>query len=447
MKRLNQIFLLLSIFIITVGFNFRDNPPSNWYQQFLNIGARQISDMTFVDSLTGYAITPYVTQNDTAFVFKTTNGGDNWFIAHKATGEFVGMNKIKFFNQSTGYCCGVGLYNNSTGLNRTINGGLNWTSLNVPDPFLVYQDMCVLNEDTIWLTGSDSFSGGVFRTTNGGLNWTQQLNLGGTNPEHIHMINGRTGFISNTSSSPYVMRTTNSGLNWTTVVSNEGFTDMHFVDSLTGWRAYGLMKKTTNGGLDWITQPLPSQTGLSQITKFSVLNKDTIWGVNGYYVYPNNEGRGVLYTTTNGGANWYFQVPDTNLKIFRYNYVQFTDKNHGWAYNLQTGIHTTLGGDPITAINPISLQTPSDYRLYQNYPNPFNPSTVISYQFSVAGFITIKVYNISGKEITTLINQRQPIGTYSISFDANKYNLSSGIYFYSFQTGNFKETKKMMLIK
>jgi hypothetical protein len=251
-----------------------------------------------------------------------------------------------------------------------------------------------------------------------------------------------TGFISLNTGASYVRRTTNSGLNWTTVVNGEGFTDMHFTDSLTGWRSYGLLKKTTNGGVNWVTQSLPSQTGLSQITKFSVLNKDTIWGVNGYYVYPNNQGRGVLYTTTNGGTNWYFQVPDTNIRVFQYHHVQFVNRNCGWAYSLQTGIHTKLGGDPFTSINLINSQVPNSYILYKNYPNPFNPSTVISYHLSASGFIIVKVYDIKGRVIAALVNQRQSAGAYSISFDANKHNLSSGIYFYSLQTEKFTETKK-----
>jgi hypothetical protein len=89
--------------------------------------------------------------------------------------------------------------------------------------------------------------------------------------------------------------------------------------------------------------------------------------------------------------------------------------------------------------------TPNSYSLVQNYPNPFNPTTTINYQLKFGGRVTLKVYNILGREVATLVNEEKPAGNYSIVFDAGK--LSSGIYFYRLQTGNFVATKKMILLK
>jgi len=89
--------------------------------------------------------------------------------------------------------------------------------------------------------------------------------------------------------------------------------------------------------------------------------------------------------------------------------------------------------------------TPNSYRLDQNYPNPFNPSTVISYQIPLTGFVTLKVYDVLGNEIATLINEEQNAGSHSIDFNAAQ--LSSGIYFYRLDTEKFSETKSMILIK
>ena len=84
--------------------------------------------------------------------------------------------------------------------------------------------------------------------------------------------------------------------------------------------------------------------------------------------------------------------------------------------------------------------------LYQNYPNPFNSSSIINYSLRVNSLITLKLYDISGKEIRTLINERKPQGNYTIKFDGN--GLSSGIYFYSlFINGLREETKRMILLK
>ena len=87
----------------------------------------------------------------------------------------------------------------------------------------------------------------------------------------------------------------------------------------------------------------------------------------------------------------------------------------------------------------------NDYNLYQNFPNPFNPATTIKYQIPELSFVTLKVYDVLGSEIITLVNEEVPIGSYKVEFNAA--NLSSGVYFYRLQTGSFVETKKMMLMK
>jgi len=88
---------------------------------------------------------------------------------------------------------------------------------------------------------------------------------------------------------------------------------------------------------------------------------------------------------------------------------------------------------------------PTEYVLYQNYPNPFNPRTNIGFRIADRGFVSIKVYDVLGKEIATLVNEEKPAGNYEVEFDAT--NLTSGIYFYQLKAGNLIETKKMLLLK
>ena len=99
----------------------------------------------------------------------------------------------------------------------------------------------------------------------------------------------------------------------------------------------------------------------------------------------------------------------------------------------------------ITNIDEIEKQIPTDYTLFQNYPNPFNPSTILSYQIPSSGHISLKIYDILGKEIKTLVNQKQQAGNYEISFDAK--NLPSGVYFYQLKTKFNTMTKKMLLLE
>ncbi len=88
---------------------------------------------------------------------------------------------------------------------------------------------------------------------------------------------------------------------------------------------------------------------------------------------------------------------------------------------------------------------PNDYLLYQNYPNPFNPTTTIKYSVPQSSNVVIKVFDVLGKEITTLVNEEKSVGTYELNWYAG--NLPSGIYFYRIQTGDFIDTKKMILLK
>ena len=97
---------------------------------------------------------------------------------------------------------------------------------------------------------------------------------------------------------------------------------------------------------------------------------------------------------------------------------------------------------------PVSVETeiaPNEFMLFQNYPNPFNPTTIINYSIPELSLITVKIYDVLGKEVAKLVNEEKAEGTYEVEFNATA--LPSGVYFYRLQTGNFVEIKKMMLMK
>jgi hypothetical protein len=103
--------------------------------------------------------------------------------------------------------------------------------------------------------------------------------------------------------------------------------------------------------------------------------------------------------------------------------------------------------DFTTGENNISEQLPGEYKLEQNYPNPFNPTTNINYSLKENTFVSLKVFNLVGQEIATLVNTNKPAGNYSLTFDLTEYGLTSGVYFYKMTAGNFSETKKMIITK
>jgi photosystem II stability/assembly factor-like uncharacterized protein len=446
-NRLTDLIFYLAIFIFIVALAFPHNPAGNWYQQFLpSIGSQQINDITFLDSLTGFAVASKNINPDTASILRTTNGGDNWQIVF--TQGSRRFSRVIFINSLTGFISG-GSGSGTPYLYKTTNGGNNWNT--VPGATLgtaYWNDMSVISEDTIWLVDANSFNGGVFFTSNGGVNWQNQLNLGSQNPNHVYMYNARIGFICEDNF--YLRRTTNGGANWTPITGENGFTDMFFADSLTGWKSNGSMKKTTNGGINWITQILPSG-GLivtPNLLAFSNINRDTIWGVGGEIINGSTT-EGMLFHTTNGGDTWRFQVPDTSINYGIFSFVQFVSPRVGWAYYSNTyGIHTTNGGDTtfLLPVHQINTEVPKEYSLYQNYPNPFNAMTNVKFQISNAGTVLIKLFDITGREIAVILNEKLNTGIYEITFDAN--NFSSGVYFYSlFIEGKLIDTKKMILVK
>jgi len=98
-----------------------------------------------------------------------------------------------------------------------------------------------------------------------------------------------------------------------------------------------------------------------------------------------------------------------------------------------------------TSVANQEIGTPEYFTLFQNYPNPFNPTTNIRYQIPINSFVTIKIFDILGKEIETLVYRKQTAGTYDVEWNASEF--SSGIYFYRLTTDGFSEVKKMILIK
>jgi len=449
LNKLTNLLFYFCLFIFIVAFAFPHNPAGNWEQQFLpNLGGQQIRDIIFLDSLTGYAVSSRNVNPDTSSILKTTNGGDNWQIIFTQTPKR--FSRIQFINQNTGFVCG-GSGGGTAQLYKTTNAGANWTLLS-SFGCAFWSDIHVLSNDTIWLVDSDGLCGGVFRTTNGGASWQNQLFLGNSNPNHVYFYNGRLGFICE--DNIYLRRTNDGGASWGVITGENGFTDMYFIDSLTGWKARGNMKKTTDGGLNWVSQIIPSGGNiiLSQIIKFDNIINDTIWGV-GSTIITGVGNRGMILRTTNSGNNWLFQVPDSNINIFQYQHIQFTDKMKGWAYWSSGGVHTTNGGDTTwyIGIQQISSEVPKDFILKQNYPNPFNPRTVIPFSLKKSAYVKLIAYDITGREVQKMVDSKLQAGEYEVDF-MGKFT-SSGVYLYRMEVIDekskqlFTETKKMILIK
>jgi photosystem II stability/assembly factor-like uncharacterized protein len=313
-----------------------------------------------------------------------------------------------------------------------------------------------INANTGWIVGP-----GLYNTTDGGSNWNvkMQFSYGAEYSEYlssIYFINDNIGWAVGvlvvhwppfrSGSSGKIFYTSDGGSDWNEQFSGttHWLSSVYFTDTNTGWAVgdSGTILCTSNGGLNWNAQSAGTVNDLSSIC---FINANTGWAV-GY--------NGTILHTTDGGSIWSAQSSGTVNSLTS---VCFMDANIGWAVG-DSGkvLHTTDSGSNWniqsfvpTAINDDQYKSDElleNFILSQNYPNPFNPVTKINYSLVQSGFVILKIYNMLGKEVQTLVNKFQKAGEYHVTFDAR--NIASGIYFYKLQMGeNCIATKKMILIR
>ncbi|MEJ2193372.1 MAG: T9SS type A sorting domain-containing protein [Ignavibacteriaceae bacterium] len=160
------------------------------------------------------------------------------------------------------------------------------------------------------------------------------------------------------------------------------------------------------------------------------------------YAFVSDTGYVRTYTDANG--NYTMQVSD---QLFNYNIGpgQLPNDYNGYyiiAHPGQTNVNFNFTP---TDVEEDQSVIPHDFSLLQNFPNPFNPITTIKYEMPISGLVTMKVYDVLGNEVATLVNEEKPVGSYTVEFNASNY--PSGIYFYSLTAGSFTATKKLILMK
>lgn len=231
-----------------------------------------------------------------------------------------------------------------------------------------------------------------------------------------------------------MLKTTDGGVSWQVKYSTDNFRNLYCIDFInhnTGWVCgyRGIISRTTNSGDSWeVQRDVPAEAYY------------TIKFVNGNTGWAAGDNSAVVLTT-NGGLTW----SNSNLAATRFIDIQFINENTGWMIGLHGMVYKTTNNGGLTGINSFQNLIPN-YQLSQNYPNPFNPITVIKYNLPVSGSAAIKVFDVLGNEVMTLVDQKQNAGSYEVEFNGN--NLTSGIYFYTFFNDNKKiDTKRMILLK
>ncbi len=165
-----------------------------------------------------------------------------------------------------------------------------------------------------------------------------------------------------------------------------------------------------------------------QMTKYSSFDAPIVAGSNGS-----------IYSV-NTGKNSFTNLGDSTVLYFAVGYGT-TEAELFTALDSATAKYPKIA----TSVRTNEIVPPNGFALEQNFPNPFNPSTQIKFSVGSSSFVTVKIFDALGREVRTVVNQQLESGSYSASLSAE--NLSSGMYYYTLQAGNFKETKKMVLMK
>ena len=424
---------------------------TTWIQSTIPDSSRSFVTVTLVDSLTGFMAGAYNLFSEDRFKSNINNlerkGFSRSYIEHL---ENIGVRAFPDYK---------GLFV------KTTDGGRNWfTYGTLPSEisYLIGMDFLDVNTGfaTTLIQDSTYQSATILKTTNGGLTWSEALSIDSVwefgSIEFIDSNNiiavGRGGSFDSISSNTggMIFKSTDQGLNWTLQFFRYvEFTDVRFTDNSTGFASAskwgdGLVYKTTNQGINW--NLIYTQSGNVVIYGIKFYKGSGTGMIFGYY------SDSIIYSftrrTTDYGDSWgQLQLLDTTGQNLLTGGVMISQKNQyitgGNPFDQGAIYHTTNGGVVFADFSGNSI--PGKFYLSQNYPNPFNPVTNLEFGISDLGFVSLKVYDLLGKEVVTLVNEKLSPGNYKIEFDGS--NLTSGVYFYRLVTDGFEETKRMILLK
>ncbi|HMS64641.1 MAG TPA: YCF48-related protein [Ignavibacteria bacterium] len=414
---------------------------------------------------------------DNGTVIRSLDQGLTWTVLNSnVTGD---LKSVDFIGSDINNVVAVG---NSGLIILTTDGGNNWNTINsgvTKDLNSVYS----LNSFIIFIAGD---GGTLLRSSNGGMNWenrslpdtTADLNkIGSMGSWFFGPI---LGMVADNGT---LYRTTNF-LFWDSIATgtDEDLYELKFKNANSGYVTgnNGLIRYTTNGGTEWFSEFFLSSLTNEKISSTLILNDTVTIGIAGTeiillhanetllpvelsaFTYSVNDNDVHLNWTTaselnNSGfdiersivnAEWskIGNVTGNGNSTVSNNYT-FTDKNLNpgkYSYRLKQ-IDYNGNYEYFNLSGEVIIGVPQKFELSQNYPNPFNPVTKIKFAVPFSGFTSLKVYDISGKEVSNLINSNIQAGTYEVLFDGS--NLSSGVYFYKLESNAYSDTKKMFLLK
>jgi photosystem II stability/assembly factor-like uncharacterized protein len=343
-------------------------------------------------------------------VFKTTDGGSSWTQQTlPPTGALLKI--MHFYDSGVGIIVGETLSGGSWVILRTTNGGNDWTSVpssSIPPPIPreTTFPFKASSGNSFWFCGGDgTFSfWRLYRTTDRGITWTVR-----------DVAGSGTRFPA--------FSTPDSGM-------------------AAGWEPVHRLRRTTDGGDTWSLEPI--SLGFTPGFFGAVPGSSRKFVMTNGYRPGFSSTPGLAYTK-DFGTTW--TVLDT---VVSRGIPSFANPYSGWASGDDGVVYAWTGnllGDPTSVRETKTIA--EGFRLEQNYPNPFNPSTRIRFSIPVVWTghapSILRIYDLLGREVATLVNDNLQPGSYEVTFDAT--GLASGVYFYRLQTGEFTQTKRLLLLR
>jgi len=370
---------------------------------------------------------------------------------------------------------------------RTVDSGNSWQKLSLPINSGFIWDLSMIDSTHIWICDGE---GKIFATADAGDNWMHQFSDSTLTEfmNYIEMFDLDNGIAMgdhidprNHPEGPAVfLNTSDGGNNWISVNdsafgagSGDTWRRLDFINPNIGYfQEFGInpqkIFKTTDGGNSWVATNYPEGTSV-QALKFyneniglvisqsrivyrtldggvtweSITSPHSGWGEDIEFA-PDDPSRvwmadqSSLFFSSDTGKTW-----EGQLFYCKPSDIVFVDSWNGWLVGFNGVYHTNSGG--LAGINEKIEFKPTAFKLHQNYPNPFNASTKISYIIAEPSLVKLSIFNLLGKEIKILVNERQAPGSYQIDWTAE--NLPSGTYFYRLEAKEFKDVKKLVLLK
>jgi len=379
-------------------------------------------DMAFSGTDTGYVA------GATGKLLKTTDGGNTWTLLTTNVGTNT-IYKVKIAGNAV-FIAGIGAK-----LSKSTDGGTTWTALtpNIPGTFFT---LGFRNANIGYVAGSNV---GVARTTDGGTTWAA-LTLPSTLKSSASIWSvtfGDSSTVWMTSVNGDVVYSKDEGLTWTAAkkpTSNSLFASAAVNGDL--WLA-------GNGGA--IIKGYSNPSVPVELTSFTASVSKTKVVLNWKTATEKNNS-GFEVERKLGNADWqkigFVYGNGTSSEVKNYTYTDNLVAQNA-SYRLkQIDFDGTYTYSATVAVNS---SVPNKFALQQNYPNPFNPATTISFQVGKSSKVTLKIYNVLGSEVATLVDEVKEAGSYTVQFDAAR--LASGVYYYTLKSGSFSDTKKMLLLK